>query len=106
VLRSVMESLPLAGRRPGQHLLRSRDSSLSGQRELNGQLCLRGADDCWLLVGTPFGEAISMELPPGAWTATWIDPRSGARSPAQSEAQGLPTWWPPSDDDWVLLLIP
>ena len=53
----------------------------------------------------PMGEKVSVGIEPGAYSASWFDPRDG-RSLGIGEARG-PRWTspdPPDAGDWVILL--
>jgi len=75
--------------------------------------CARAAGEAWVAyvpaVPGPEGRVTLKGLEDGDWSATWIDPRTGARHDAGRARAALDGCWrtppTPHDDDWVLVLV-
>ncbi|MFH1070713.1 MAG: DUF5060 domain-containing protein [Candidatus Glassbacteria bacterium] len=92
VVRRVMESLPL-------------DRMAPDNRITSRGYCLAAPGEAYLVYLPSGGEfTVKAAARSKPYSALWIDPRTGSRTPAGSVATGVGKFATPSGEDWALLV--
>jgi hypothetical protein len=97
-LAACFTALPWWHLRPAQELL----ASQPGEQAAAHHIAAAQTDHSAALIYTPEQQPIVLRAAPRG-TASWFDPRTGARTPAQASDGGT-SFTPPEPGDWVLLL--